>query len=429
MGMALPKVRVDPWFVIAVSVLSLLQVRGVAQTVALAAAYTATVLVHELGHAMVARRFGAGGMVVLNGLGGRTCLGVDNQFLGRGQRLQVLAAGPAAGLVLAALLYGADSLLWQERLSAPALFFHALAYLSLWMSILSLIPVVGLDGWGAAYILIRADVHEGRSLAITWVGVALAVAGVPLSLAVDQPVLAVLSAAQVLAGLHLLGMRRHREHGRKLDRALSTRDLEAVELLLARVEEPWPRVADRDLALLAKADILIGQGELSEAEAAVERLSGLKVRARSRIRVDLARDPRYGWTRLAGQVAAALHEPAPQVPASVGDDWAIATLRGWALARADRLPLAELSAVERALQVSGRWDEAAAFAERQWKRAGTPSSAVTVARSAAQRGSPDVALPWLQRALDAGISRASLAEDAGLEPLRRDPRVRELLDP
>jgi stage IV sporulation protein FB len=57
-----------------------------------------SILVHELGHALIARRFGAPSEIILHGFGGVTIMPAN--YLNRRQSIFVSAAGPAAGLCL-----------------------------------------------------------------------------------------------------------------------------------------------------------------------------------------------------------------------------------------------------------------------------------------------------------------------------------------
>lgn len=60
-----------------------------------------SIVVHELGHALTARGFGAGVEVELNGLGGLTRWGIPGGELPPGRRALVAAAGSASGFLLA----------------------------------------------------------------------------------------------------------------------------------------------------------------------------------------------------------------------------------------------------------------------------------------------------------------------------------------
>ena len=65
-----------------------------------------SVLVHELGHAVVGRLFGLTPQIELHGMGGTTSW-VDPRDVGNARSMAISVAGPFAGFGIAALLYGA----------------------------------------------------------------------------------------------------------------------------------------------------------------------------------------------------------------------------------------------------------------------------------------------------------------------------------
>ena len=66
-----------------------------------------SVLVHELGHALVGRLFGLTPQIELHGMGGTTSW-VDARDVGNARSMAISVAGPFAGFSIAALLYGAN---------------------------------------------------------------------------------------------------------------------------------------------------------------------------------------------------------------------------------------------------------------------------------------------------------------------------------
>jgi Zn-dependent protease len=128
-----------------------------------------SILVHELGHGLVARAFGARPEIVLHMLGG-LCIytGADRQSLGK--RLAVLIAGPGAGFVLFALILLAghvlagltlrddvglmglddvarwDALLKMGRNDNQVFIIEFLVFINLTWGLVNLLPVWPLDG-------------------------------------------------------------------------------------------------------------------------------------------------------------------------------------------------------------------------------------------------------------------------------------------
>lgn len=112
----------------------------------------ASILVHELGHALAARAFGLSPHIRLHIMGGTTAFapGVE---LSRGRDVIVSLAGPFSGFLVGALAY----LLYQvyappnlgEENVTPSLFVIGLAWLhtvNLYWGLINLIPVAPLDG-------------------------------------------------------------------------------------------------------------------------------------------------------------------------------------------------------------------------------------------------------------------------------------------
>lgn len=102
------------------------------------------VLLHELGHALLGRRFGATPFVVLTGLGGYTQL--HGQRFTPGRAALVSFAGPLVGIVIGGTAWAA---LVFSPIAAPPVVANALqdiTFTNLVWAIFNLIPIVGLDG-------------------------------------------------------------------------------------------------------------------------------------------------------------------------------------------------------------------------------------------------------------------------------------------
>jgi stage IV sporulation protein FB len=108
-----------------------------------------SVLVQELGHALVGRLFGMHGEVVLSGLGGMT-MGVDD-LPRRWQRIVVLLARPLVGIVVLAVLWGLlllppPAFLGPEMAVGMALAAKWLLQINLFWTALNLVPLWPLGG-------------------------------------------------------------------------------------------------------------------------------------------------------------------------------------------------------------------------------------------------------------------------------------------
>ena len=137
-------VTVDVSFLIVVGILGWypgVQIRDVAIWVVLA---TVSVLVHELGHAFVARTTGAEPVITLAGLGGLTSY-VPPRPVSRARSVAISVAGPAVGLVIGGALLAVTlavdvrSDLWSTVLSLGL-------FITLIWSGLNLLPILPLDG-------------------------------------------------------------------------------------------------------------------------------------------------------------------------------------------------------------------------------------------------------------------------------------------
>jgi stage IV sporulation protein FB len=111
-----------------------------------------SILVHELGHALAYRRFGADAGIILYAFGG---LAVATHVIsGRGRRILVSLAGPFAGFVLCGIVYGTNQAFEWGRSAAgrapngPELWFlyTQLIWVNLIWGLFNLLPVFPLDG-------------------------------------------------------------------------------------------------------------------------------------------------------------------------------------------------------------------------------------------------------------------------------------------
>lgn len=102
-----------------------------------------SILVHELGHALTARKFGARSEIVLQAFGGYAAY--SGVRMTRPQSFMITAAGPAVQIVLGlAVLIAIPNL---PELNQNALYFLVVLYwISLVWALLNLLPVLPLDG-------------------------------------------------------------------------------------------------------------------------------------------------------------------------------------------------------------------------------------------------------------------------------------------
>lgn len=133
---------VSPWYF---ALLIFFGYRDPAQGLLWAAAITVGLLVHEFGHALVARHLRHDPSITLHGFGGTT----SRTRTGRDvEEAAIVAMGPAAGLVLGLMVYGAWQVLAHFDLNtafAARVAYALLVPCILW-NLLNLLPLWPLDG-------------------------------------------------------------------------------------------------------------------------------------------------------------------------------------------------------------------------------------------------------------------------------------------
>lgn len=136
-----------------------------------------SILLHEMGHALTARAFGASGVTVtLYGLGGLTNY-KHSKALGHGRSFIIAAAGSATGIIAGGLL------VWIGRQGAfvdvpdgAAVLIESFIFTALVWGILNWVPIVPLDG-GHMVQSLAAMVNEEKApligQVVTWITVAI----------------------------------------------------------------------------------------------------------------------------------------------------------------------------------------------------------------------------------------------------------------
>lgn len=161
-------VRVSGWFWVLPGVLGLLFVQslGVSFVVIVAGCFFLSILLHEFGHVLAGRHFGAESYVVLNGLGG-VAVGCA-ELAGRGQRAVVFLAGPLAQFLVGGTLWLTSDFIIQSL--DPAADYHQPVYRTLLLleginlawPLFNLLPVWPMDGWHVARELVSSFQNPNR---------------------------------------------------------------------------------------------------------------------------------------------------------------------------------------------------------------------------------------------------------------------------
>lgn len=97
-------VTIRPSFLLIAALLGF-STRQIAFVVAWVGVLFVSILVHELGHALTARRFGSDVAIELNGIGGLTSWTIPDDGISPGRRALIAAAGSATGLAFGALIW------------------------------------------------------------------------------------------------------------------------------------------------------------------------------------------------------------------------------------------------------------------------------------------------------------------------------------
>jgi stage IV sporulation protein FB len=142
-------VSVEPWFWI-VAIFLGIQLPPRFLPIWIAAVFV-SVLVHELGHAVVSRAYGCRTHIQLYSFGGLTFSDGGGR-LSHKQRILLSLAGPFAGFGFAAIVYAFDA--WVLAPAAPAGTLPGLAataaffliYINFYWGLINLLPVLPLDG-------------------------------------------------------------------------------------------------------------------------------------------------------------------------------------------------------------------------------------------------------------------------------------------
>jgi len=104
-----------------------------------------SVLLHEMGHALVGRRYGMHPEIFLYGMGGLTSWRTGRR-LTHGQSLLISVAGPGAGLLLGAVVWGITLIDMPELNPLGRMALGSLFWINIWWSVLNLLPILPLDG-------------------------------------------------------------------------------------------------------------------------------------------------------------------------------------------------------------------------------------------------------------------------------------------
>ncbi len=134
-------VRVEPWFWLSGLVLAS-STRDGPRLVLWLVVFFVSVLVHEMGHALAAKAFGARASVRLHSFGGVT---MPDRQLPRGRNILMTLAGPFAGFALAAVAWFVTPMAASAG-PLVAWTLGTLVFVNVAWGVMNLLPVPPLDG-------------------------------------------------------------------------------------------------------------------------------------------------------------------------------------------------------------------------------------------------------------------------------------------
>lgn len=138
-------VSVRPSFLLVAALLGLVGAQEPIFVAAWVVIVFVSILIHELGHALTARAFGAEVEIELNGLGGLTRWGLSSGELGPGRRAVIAASGSAVGVLFGGLVWLVASRFGPY--SGLAYFFiNTTILVNLFWGLLNWLPIRPLDG-------------------------------------------------------------------------------------------------------------------------------------------------------------------------------------------------------------------------------------------------------------------------------------------
>lgn len=138
-------VTVRSSFLIVAALIGFVGVGSIEQTIAWIVIVFVSILIHELGHAFTARRFGSNVAIELNGLGGLTRWAVAEDELTPGRRALIAASGSAVGLAFGGLVWLVASRFGPYEPLAAFILENTI-YVNVFWGVLNWLPIRPLDG-------------------------------------------------------------------------------------------------------------------------------------------------------------------------------------------------------------------------------------------------------------------------------------------
>lgn len=414
------------------------------------------VLLHEMGHALVGRRFGLEPYISLTGMGGLTS-SLSPRLLTPGQSILYSFAGPAVGLAL-----GGGVLLWSNNapLVLPQLVQIALddfIWVNFGWAIFNLLPAFPLDG-GFIMKAVLEKFLGMRGTRITHI-ISMIVAGgiAALGLFARSPFTAIIFAQYAYMNwqhFRAAGQWVQRMKPRVVATPVGGRNAPRAASIDDELQRGWQALEDGRPLMVR----MIGEALLLRAETDAHRYEVIHLLTWGRL---LSGDARAAKSALAllpstklpdalleGAVKLELGEAEEAVPLLVlgirgrSDDFVASRLAKAVSLSGNTKPVLDILGLEQASKEIGarpfqlvtsdlfeakRYAAANDVGQLVFARFGQANDAFNVACSLGKLGNVEEALTWLEKALDAGLSDPKVLDtDADLAALRARPEFEAL---
>lgn len=433
-------VKVDPSFLFVCALLAYSRLSQPELLVEWLIVIFVSILIHELGHALVIRSFGLSPQIMLYSMGGLTSW-TDEKGISHAKHIAISLAGPFAGF----LFYG---IVFLSNIYLPDLFadhlgrqtYHDLQRVNLWWGVFNLLPILPLDGGNVAYSVEQWVTKKHRGV-ITRVISLLVAVGVGLW-ALSSDWLWVVFLMGLFAWNNGSALFQSLQYDRDgsvralLDRAQEAVKTDegaaAVQLAKEALNSAHSMEVKEEAQRILLQGLILG-GDIEQAKKEADRLQA--VYGHAALLRALA-----GFER--GQLPRAISvieysfptSPSPELNYTFAD----------ALITAGRLQEASLliarqqnpeyaAAAYVALQTaafhSGEYELSSEAGRQVFERTKKPAIAYNIACAEACAGRADEALAWIERAVEMGYRDVkAMASDSDLETLRSRPEFEAICD-
>jgi Zn-dependent protease len=426
-------VKIDPSFLLVCAVLASSRLSQPAFLIEWLAVIFVSILIHELGHALVVRSFGMSPQILLYMMGGLTSW-TDEKGISHAKRIAISLAGPFAGFLLGGIVFLSEYKfpdLFADRFGEQIYF--DLMFVNLGWGIFNLLPILPLDGGNVAYSIEQMVTRKSSGVITRALSLLIAV-GVGLwALSTGWMWIVFLMALFAL------------NNGRALFQLFQTDQDESVRPLIDQARDAVKNDDGAAAVQLAKEAMSSAHSQEVEEEAQRILLIGLILVGdieQAKKEADRLQAV-YGHTALLRALAGFERDQLPRAipvieysyPTSPSPElnytFADVLIAAGRLREASELiarqqnpryAAASYVALQTAAFSSGEFDLSSEAGRQALERKKDPSIAYNIACAEARAGRADEALVWIERAVDIGYRDVeAMVSDSDLETLRSRP--------